>query len=133
MTVALKITERPAAVPPSAIGTAPSLWNWPRVVGASGFAGTDVLKSGGLCGFPSNAVQSLARPVSSEVRACQWYPVLFARPATATKPVCPFATRPPVCVGVPVNAVPTGWTSTSSRRESAGSGSASTPRNTTLA
>ena len=128
----MKITARLGAVPPTGMAVLASLWNWARPVGAFGGTGTDVLKSGGLSGFPSNAVQSLARPVWSAVRACQRYPVLFARPATATKPVCPFATRPLVCVGVPVNAVPTGRTSTSSRRESAGSGSASTPRNTTL-
>src|SRR6266480_5913794 len=94
VTAALKITDCPAAVPPGAIGVTASLWNWARLVGAIGGTGTDVVKSGGLCGFPSNAVQALVRPVSSVVRACQWYPVLFARPATATKPVWPLATRP---------------------------------------
>ena len=132
VTVALKITDRPAAVPPTAMGVTASLWNCASPVGAFGGTGTDVLKSGGLSGFPSNAVQSLTRPVWSAVRACQRYPVLFARPGTPTKAVCPFATRAPVWFGVPVNAVPTGWSSTSRRSESAGSGSASTPRTTTL-
>src|SRR2546430_10002740 len=42
--------------------------------------------------------------------------VLLASPGTATNPVWPFATRLPVCVGAPVNAVPTGRASTSDRK-----------------
>ena len=72
VTPALKKTWRFNAVPPTGIPVLPSLWNWARLVGAFGGTGTDVVKSGGLCGFPSNAVQALVRPVSSAVRACQW-------------------------------------------------------------
>ena len=63
VTPASKVTDRAVAIPPAGMGVLPSLWSWLRPVGALGGTGTDVLKSGGLSGFPSSAVQSLARPV----------------------------------------------------------------------
>src|SRR5881397_3954173 len=96
VTPALKITERPVAVPPAGIGVVLSPWNWPRAVGAAGGTSIEVLKSGAVSAFPPNVVQPLARPVWSAVRACQWYPVLLVSPGTATNPFWPFATRPPI-------------------------------------
>ena len=45
VTAALNTTDRPTALPPTAIAVRPSFWNCPSPVGRSGGAGMDVLKS----------------------------------------------------------------------------------------
>ncbi len=71
LTVALNTTDRPLAVPPTAIGVLPLLWNCPSPAGARGSAGMDVLKSAALSRFAPNGAHALARLVWSSVRACQ--------------------------------------------------------------
>ena len=89
-----------------------------------------VVKSTAVSSFPPNALHALARPVWSTTRACQWYAVLFASPASATKAMAPFATRPLEPLATFAKGVPTGWASTSSPRESPASGSVTVPRST---
>ena len=71
VTVAVKSTDRPAAVPPTAMVVLPSLCSWPSAVGDPGGTGMEVLKSGASSGLPPNGVQALARPVWSTTRCCQ--------------------------------------------------------------
>ena len=63
VTVALKITDRPGAVPPTGMTVLPSLWNWAVSVGGAGGCGMVVTKSGSVSAFAPNVVQALARPV----------------------------------------------------------------------
>src|SRR5207244_1752707 len=57
-TVALKITDRPGAVPPTGMAVAPSLWNCAVSVGGEGGCGMVVTKSPSVSAFPPNAVQA---------------------------------------------------------------------------
>src|SRR5437660_1582371 len=63
VTLALKITDRPDAVPPTGMAVTPSLWNCAVSVGGAGGCGMVVTKSPSVSGFPPNAVQALARSV----------------------------------------------------------------------
>src|SRR5213593_2141010 len=92
-------------------------------VNASWATGTATPKSTPDSGLPPNDAQGPARTVWSTTRACQWYAVLSARPATTAVAMPPFATRAPEPPATPWNGVPTGCTSTSSRSWSEGLGS----------
>ena len=63
VTVALKITERPGAVPPTGMAVLPSLWSWTRSAGSAGGCGIVVAKSASVSGLAPNAIQALARRV----------------------------------------------------------------------
>src|SRR2546430_6975841 len=72
-------------------------------------------KSGSLSALSPNATQALVPPPWSTARACQWYAVASLRPPTVALAVAPLATAAPEPLAVPVKALPTGSTSTSSR------------------
>ena len=69
--VALNTTERPLAVPPTAMDATPSLWNCASPPGAAGGCGTAVTKSATVSALLPNGTQALERPVWSSARACQ--------------------------------------------------------------
>src|SRR5205823_4613091 len=72
-------------------------------------------KSGSLSALSPNATQALVPPPWSTARACQWYAVASLRPPTVALAVAPLATAAPEPLALPVNALPTASTSTSSR------------------
>src|SRR6266513_3609436 len=72
-------------------------------------------KSGSLSALSPNATQALVPPPWSTARVCQWYAVASLRPPTVALAVAPLATAAPEPLTVPVKALPTGSTSTSSR------------------
>src|SRR6266513_3728054 len=72
-------------------------------------------KSGSLSALSPNATQALVPPPWSTARVCQWYAVLSINPPTVALAVAPLATAAPEPLTVPVKALPTGSTSTSTR------------------
>src|SRR5204863_207717 len=68
-----------------------------------------------LSALSPNATQALVPPPWSTARACQWYAVASLRPPTVALAVAPLATAAPEPLALPVNALPTASTSTSSR------------------
>src|SRR5437764_8249199 len=60
VTVALKITDRPDAVPPTRMPVTPSLWNCAVSAGGAGGRGRVVTKSPSVSALAPNAVHALA-------------------------------------------------------------------------
>src|SRR3989449_5919459 len=92
---------------------------------------TATRKSAAVSALSPNATQGPARQVWSTARACQWYDTLSFSPATVAVAVAPFATDAPEPLGTPLNAVPSGSTSTSRRNWSPAFGSVTVALNTT--
>src|SRR3989442_5399201 len=92
---------------------------------------TATRKSAAVSALPPNATQAPARPVGPPARPCQWYDPLSFSPATVAVAVAPFATDAPEPLGTPLNAVPSGSTSTSRRNWSPAFGSVTVALNTT--